>query len=140
MVKIFWIWEEKNSNELDTEVWEDKNLDVDAWQLALDIVENPEEIIIISPIAWINLDDIDLLFSKSILTIKWFRQKPDIFVDDSVVKNEECFWWKFVRNIILPENLDFDSIKASMENNLLIIRIRKLNFPSQNIKIDRVEM
>ncbi|MDP2396364.1 MAG: Hsp20 family protein [bacterium] len=45
-----------------------------------------------------------------------------------------------MRNVILPENLDFDSIKASLENNLLIITIQKLKFSSHNIKIDRVEM
>jgi HSP20 family molecular chaperone IbpA len=39
----------------------------------------------------------------------------------------------------LPENLNFDSIKANLENNLLIITISKLQFTSQSIKIDRVE-
>ncbi|MBT6778792.1 Hsp20 family protein [bacterium] len=41
---------------------------------------------------------------------------------------------------MLPENLDFDSIKANLENNLLVITIQKLSFTSQSIKIDRVEM
>jgi HSP20 family molecular chaperone IbpA len=39
----------------------------------------------------------------------------------------------------LPENLDFDKIKASMDNNLLVIEIPKLKFNNYNIKIDRVE-
>jgi len=55
------------------------------------------------------------------------------------VRNQECFWGKFLRNVILPDNLDFDSIKANLENNLLIVTIQKLQFSSQNIKIDRVE-
>jgi HSP20 family molecular chaperone IbpA len=44
-----------------------------------------------------------------------------------------------VRNVILPENLDFWAIKAVMENNLLIISIPKLRFDSQNIKVNRIE-
>ncbi|MBT3728838.1 Hsp20 family protein [bacterium] len=40
----------------------------------------------------------------------------------------------------MPENLDFDNIKASLENNLLIVTIQKLQFSSKSIKIDRVEM
>jgi HSP20 family molecular chaperone IbpA len=40
----------------------------------------------------------------------------------------------------LPENLDFDTINASMENNLLMISIRKLQFTSQSIKIDRIDV
>jgi len=108
--------------------------------VAVDILETPYEIIVLAPIAWIELEDIDLSFSKSILTIKWYRAKPEIYSEDIEIKNSECFWWKFVRNIILPENLDFDNIKASLENNLLVITIQKLRFSSQNIKINRVEM
>lgn len=140
MFKFFWVWEDENLEELDDEILDDKELDSDAWQLALDILETPYEIVIFSPIAWINLDDIDLSFSKSILTIRWFRLKPDMFSDDVIIRNSECYWGKFVRNIILPENLDFDGIKATMENNLLIIKIKKLSFSSQNIKIDRIEI
>ena len=56
------------------------------------------------------------------------------------MKNSECYWGKFVRNIILPESLDFDDIQASMENNLLQIVVKKIQFSSQNIKINRIEI
>ncbi|MBT3726591.1 Hsp20/alpha crystallin family protein [bacterium] len=56
------------------------------------------------------------------------RLKPEIYTINAKVRNNECFWGNFERNIILPENLDFDSIKASLENNLLIITISKLKF------------
>ncbi|MDR2411837.1 MAG: Hsp20 family protein [Candidatus Peribacteria bacterium] len=38
---------------------------------------------------------------------------------------------------MLPENLDFEAIKASLENNLLLITIPKLKFSNQSIKIER---
>jgi HSP20 family molecular chaperone IbpA len=44
-----------------------------------------------------------------------------------------------VRNIILPENLALNKIKAIMEDNMLIIKIPKLKFNSKSIKIDRIE-
>ncbi|USN58322.1 MAG: Hsp20 family protein [Candidatus Peribacteria bacterium] len=44
-----------------------------------------------------------------------------------------------MRNIILPDNLDLDEIQASLENNILVITIKKLKFNSQNIKVDRRE-
>jgi HSP20 family molecular chaperone IbpA len=67
------------------------------------------------------------------------RNKPQEFYEHEMqVKNEECFWGKFLRNVILPENMDFSSIKAVMENNLLVIHIPKIRFDSQNIKIDRI--
>jgi len=138
MIKIFWLGEEK-IEKLDDDILveeEDKN---DVWQVAVDILEDNYEITILAPIAWIALEDIDLSFNNAVLTISWFRKKPEIFDSNIIVKNSECFWWKFVRNIILPENLDFDNIKATMENNLLIIHIKKLYFESKEIKIDKLE-
>jgi len=140
MFKMFWVWNDDDFNELNNEVNPSYVSEKEVWQLALDIIENEYEILIISPIAWIDLNDIDLSLNKSVLTIKWTRKKPgDIYTNDSTLRNSECFWWDFVRNVILPENLDFDDIQASMENNLLVIGIKKLNFKSQSIKIDRIE-
>jgi len=140
MFKVFWVWEDDDFTELDEEIVEDEGIIKEVWQLALDIVETPYEVIIVAPIAWIDLDDIDLSLNKSVLTIKWTRIKPEeIYSWDIKIRNSECFWGEFVRNVILPENLDFDSIKASMENNLLVINIIKLKFTTQSIKIDRVE-
>ena len=139
MFKLFWV---TNKDEI-IELNEDKNIENEdknnVWQVAVDILETPYELIILAPIAWIELDDIDLSIDKSVLTIKWYRAKPEIYSDDITVRNNECFWWNFSRNIILPENLDFDSIKANLENNLLVVTIQKIELSSNNIKIDRVE-
>lgn len=140
MLKIFWVTSDDKNPEFEQEIDLENELEEEVWQVAVDILETPYELIIMAPIAWIELEDIDLSFNKSILTIKWYRNKPEIYSEEITVRNSECFWWKFVRNIILPENLDFDNIKASLENNLLIVTIQKLHFSSQNIKINRVEM
>lgn len=139
MIKLFWVWEE-NFKELDGEIKETEIKETEEWQIALDIIENNYEIIIIAPIAWVDLDDIDVSLNNSVLTISWFRKKPDIYNNmENIIRNNECFWGKFLRNIILPDNMDFDTIKASMENNLLVINIQKLKFNSKNIKINKVE-
>lgn len=140
MIKFFWVSKEKEDIEVNTDINIFEDIEEELWQIALDIVETSNEVIIMAPIAWIELDDIDLTINKNVLTIKWFREKPKIYWEEIIIRNTECFWWKFLRNIILPENLDFDSIKASLENNLLIITIQKLKFSKQNIKIDRVEI
>jgi HSP20 family molecular chaperone IbpA len=100
-------------------------------------LETKFEMILLAPVAWVELEDIDLLFHDNVLTIKWIRKKPDIYSSGIVLRNSECFWWEFKRNIILPENLDFEAIKASLENNLLLITIPKLKFSNQSIKIER---
>ncbi|MFK7780474.1 MAG: Hsp20/alpha crystallin family protein [Candidatus Gracilibacteria bacterium] len=140
MFKLFGVTSEDKVIDLDQEINIEDELQEETGQVAVDILETPYELIVLAPIAGIELEDIDLSFNKSVLTISGFRTKPEIYSDDIIIKNSECFWGKFVRNIILPENLDFDNIKASLENNLLIITIQKLRFSSQNIKINRVEM
>ncbi|MDD2871247.1 MAG: Hsp20/alpha crystallin family protein [Candidatus Gracilibacteria bacterium] len=140
MFKLFGVTNNEEIIELDGEIDISNELENEVGQVALDILETPYEIIILAPIAGIELEDIDLTVNKSVLTIKGFRPKPEIYSDEIIVRNQECFWGKFLRNVILPENLDFDSIKANLENNLLIITIQKLKFSSHSIKIDRVEM
>ncbi len=140
MFKLFWVTNSDEVIDLDWEIKISEELENNIWQVALDILETPYEIIILAPIAWIELEDIDLTVNKSVLTIKWFRPKPEIYSNDIIIRNNECFWWNFLRNVILPENLDFDSIKASLENNLLIITIQKLKFSKHSIKINRVEI
>ncbi len=138
MMKIFWVgsnWVKTLDVDIDDRVLEEE----ESGQIALDIIETPKKIKIYAPIAGLELEDIDLTLSKWVLTIKWEREKPSSYYDeDNVVRNLECYWGRFTRNIILPENLDFDMVKAVMENNLLKITIPKLHVSSQNIKINRI--
>lgn len=141
MFKIFWLGEEKveiDVNESSVEIWQD--LTKEEWQVALDVLENPREFIIVAPIAGVELADIDLSLNKNVLTLSGNRNKSkEYFIDGTVSRNSECFWGRFVRNIILPESLSLDKIKAYIENGILTVVIPRTNFSSQTIKIDKVE-
>jgi HSP20 family molecular chaperone IbpA len=103
------------------------------------VLENHESVYILAPVAGIELHDIDIAVHETTLTISGVRNKPKEFYEHKMqVKNEECFWGKFLRNVILGENMDFSAVKAVMENNLLVIHIPKIRFDSQNIKINRI--
>lgn len=144
MIKIFWVWNgshdshDEHSHEIHGhEWWHEEGEEV--GQVAIDIIETEDVLSIIAPIAWVDFEEIDLSLNKNILTIRWRRDIPEIYHEEKVtIRNKECFWGEFVRNVILPENLDFDSIEAQMHNNLLIVTIEKLRFNTQNIKINRL--
>ena len=141
MFKFFGVSKQEEFEDIleDDEQTSDSSLiDDEVWQIAVDILETKFEIIILAPVAWIDLDDIDISYHNNILTIKWDRERPEIYNKDLIVRNSECFWWEFRRNIILPENLDFDSIKATLDNNLLIVTIDKLKFSNHSIKIEKI--
>lgn len=141
MFKLFWVSNEEDKNQAEIETNPEQIEEKwDAGQVALDIVETRDALYIIAPIAWVELQDIDVSLNKNLLTIRGQRPKPEIFFQhDAEVRNSECFWGDFIRNVILPENLDFDTVKAQMDDNLLIITLQKLRFNTREIKIDRVE-
>lgn len=141
MFKFFGVSKEEEFEEVFEDDEESSDLESESseiWQIAVDIIETRYEIILLAPVAWISLDDIDISYHNNFLTIKWERYKPEIFSKDITIRNTECFWGEFSRNIILPENLDFDSIKATMDNNLLIITLPKLKFSNHSIRIEKV--
>lgn len=142
MFKFFGVSKEDEFQDIleidDEQNSDSSSIDDEIWQIAVDILETKFEIIILAPVAWIDLDDIDISYHNNILVIKWEREKPEIFNRDLIIRNSECFWWEFKRNIILPENLDFDTIKATLDNNLLIITIDKLKFSNHSIKIEKI--
>ena len=143
-MKFFWVSKEKEESyevaSWEIEIENNDFIDEEEWQVALDIVENSKEIIIISPIAWVNLEDIDISLNDNVLTISGIRKRPDeLYSDDSVLRTSETFWGKFSRNIILPDNTSLDEIKAILEKNILILRVPKIKFKSKSIEIEEVE-
>lgn len=140
-MKIFGAWnDEVEEFSEDLEINETEDIREEEWQIALDIIENSDELIIVSPIAWVELFDIDISLKNDIIIISWERKKEEeLYNKDSIIRVSENFWGKFSRNIILPENLDLDNIKAILEKNILVIRIPKLKFKGQSIEIEKID-
>lgn len=140
MFNIFNVSDKKDKDEISVEINNDTEMtEEDVGQVALDILENDDLVTIIAPLAWVDMENIDISVSKNVLTISWERIKPSVYNEWSKILVEECFFWPYSRSIILPENLAFNKIRATMENNLLIIEIPKLQFDSKTIKINKLE-
>ena len=155
MVKLFWVGDDEENTYVPVSQWERFTSDESTFdgeeeyqekkqeeigQLALDVLENHQSIYILAPIAGVELGDIDITVHDTTLTLAGTRNKPKEFYEHAMqVKNEECYWWRFLRNVILPENMDFSQVRAVMEHNLLVIHIPKIRFDSQNIKINRIQ-
>jgi len=108
MFKVFGVGEEERdfTNLKPLDISSKSEVLDDSGQIALDIVESDSELLIVAPVAGVDLDEIDIFMNNSVLTIRGARQKPaEIYTGDHILRNSECFWGKFVRNIILPENL-----------------------------------
>lgn len=126
-------------NSIEVKMEDDDIVEEELGQVALDILDCHDRIIIIAPIAWMDTENVDISVSRNILTISGERRRPDIYDSADRILVEECFFGPFSRSVILPENLAFNKIHANMENNLLRIEIPKLLFGEKTIKINKLE-
>jgi len=94
-------------------------------QLTVDVYQTEDDIVVQSTIAGVDQNDIDIAVTNDMVTIKGKRATPEK-IRSSDYYYQELFWGPFSRSIILPEDVDSDSAKASMKNGLLTVRLPKL--------------
>lgn len=93
-------------------------------QLSVDVFQYEGEIIIRSTMAGVDEKDLDIFVENDMLTIR--GKRCDSFdVDANNFFFRECYWGGFSRSIILPLEVDYSQIDASLHNGVLTIRIPK---------------
>ena len=150
MFKVFWVSNENESGErmevrtietsqaeaIEVEMDAERDHETDIGQIAVDILDLSDAIVIVAPVAGVDPSEVDIGLSRNILTISGNRRENPIYMEARRMLVEECFYGAFSRSIILPENLAFDKISASVEHNVITILIPKLTLISKSIKID----
>ena len=96
-------------------------------QLTIDVYQTDKEIIIRSPIAGVmSADDIDIAIGPDSVTIKGER-RPSEKIDPDSFLYQECYWGRFSRSVILPQEIDVEAAVANFsKNGILTIRLPKL--------------
>lgn len=95
-------------------------------QLSIDVYQNPDEIVIEAPIAGVNPDDLDIHITNESVTIRGKRERERTVKEEDYFY-QECYWGRFSRSIILPQEVDAEKSEASLKNGILTIRLPKLN-------------
>lgn len=95
-----------------------------AGQLAVDVFQTKDEIVIKSTIAGVRPEDIDISINNDMITIRGKRDKDHEVADEDYFYRE-CYWGGFSRSIILPCEVKIDRIKAAMKNGVLTITLPK---------------
>lgn len=123
------------SHAIEVDMRDTHDHDTDIGQIAVDILDTPSAIIIVAPVAGVDPTEVDIWLSRNILTLSGHRHEAPIYLEAKRLLVEECFYGAFSRSIILPENLGFDKIRATIEHNVIMIEIPKLTLISKSIKI-----
>jgi len=95
-------------------------------ELAVDVYQTPTTFVIESTIAGANPEDIDISLSSDSITIKGKREKEEKIKAENYI-HQECYWGRFSRTIILPQEIDPDKAQASLKNGVLKVTLPKLN-------------
>ena len=95
-------------------------------QLTVDVYQTKDAIIVPSTVAGVDPEDLEINITNESVTIHGSREKIEI-VEEKDYFYQECFWGKFSRSIILPQEVDPEKSTASIKSGILIIRMPKLN-------------
>jgi len=95
-------------------------------ELAVDVYQTPDSIIVKAMIAGVKPDDLDVSISRDMVTLRGKRgEDREVFGDDYFFR--ELYWGSFSRTILLPEEVEPEEAEATEKNGLLTIRLPKID-------------
>jgi len=94
-------------------------------QLAVDVYETRERLVVKARTAGVNKSDLDVSISDNTLTIHGTLSAG---TDDNVENYflQECYWGEFSRSIALPVPVKEEDIEASLKDGVLTISFGKV--------------
>lgn len=121
--------EEKSASRFESESTE--------GQLAVDVFQTKEAIVVKTAIAGVKPEDIHISISNDVLTIRGKRELGHT-VKDEEYYYRECYWGAFSRSVVLPLEVQQDKIDATFKNGVLTVTLPKRN-PEKSVKLKIVE-
>ena len=103
--------------------WDDE--EVMPGQLAVDVYETDERLVVKARTAGVNKSDLDVSISDGILTISGTLSSGDDS-DATQWHIQECYWGEFSRTLALPVAVKEDEVEAVLKDGVLTISFSKI--------------
>lgn len=91
-------------------------------QLAVDVYETAEDIVVKAPVAGVDEADIDITVRPDMVTIAGQRKEEREVSEENYIARE-CFWGSFSRTVTLPSEGEADKARATFNKGILTIRM-----------------
>jgi len=95
-------------------------------QLTVDVFQTPDSIIVESAIAGVRPEDLDVNVTPDSVSIRGAREHERTAESEDYIY-QECYWGRFARSIILPQEIDPEGADVRLRNGILTIRLPKAN-------------
>lgn len=106
------------------DAWDEEQGDFPG-QLAVDVYETDEKLVVKARTAGVNKEDLDVSISDGILTVSGTLSSGD----DTDATNwhiQECYWGEFSRTVALPVAVKEDEASAALKDGVLTIEFPKV--------------
>ena len=113
---------EATAARLNDSEWLDKN--GGEGQLAVDVFQTAESVVIKSTIAGVKPEEIDIAIDKDMVTIRGSRHQEEEIRDDDYFY-QECYWGGFSRSVVLPVEVKAEEAEAVLKNGVLTLTLPK---------------
>lgn len=106
--------------------WQEDQEVEDAGELAVDVYETPEQVVVQAMVAGVRPEALDVSITREMCTISGRREAPREAGPDEYL-HEELYWGAFSRSVVLPEEVEVEEAQANESHGLLTIRLPKIN-------------
>lgn len=116
----------KNEKALKSDAQEELISENEEGELAVDVYQTPDDLIIKTMVAGVRPEDLDIAITRDMVTIKGKREESHE-VENEDFFHKELYWGSFSRTVLLPQEIDVESSEASEKHGLLIIKLPKID-------------
>ena len=106
------------------ETWDDSEEEFPG-QLAVDVYETEDRLVVKARTAGVNKEELDVSISDGILTISGTLSSGDE-TDATNWHIQECYWGEFSRTLALPVSVKEDDVEAVLKDGVLTIKFNKI--------------
>lgn len=93
--------------------------------LSVDVYETLDSVIIISTLAGVRPEDLEITLNNDVITIRGSRSSG-VQIPAEEYLYRECYWGAFSRSIVLPTEVKADKVQADLKNGVLTITLPKV--------------
>jgi len=95
-------------------------------ELTVDVYQTPADIIVQTMVAGVRPEDLELVISRDMITIRGKREESRIINEENYFARE-LYWGSFSRTILLPAEIDPEEAEATEKHGLLTIKLPKID-------------